>query len=38
VRVPADDLYELAHMPVPGPHLLDLSVPAGTTLYSFTFG
>ena len=21
-----------------GPHLLDLSVPAGTTLYSFTFG
>jgi Thioredoxin like C-terminal domain len=38
VRVPADDLYQLAHMPTPGPHLLALSVPAGTTLYSFTFG
>jgi cytochrome c biogenesis protein CcdA/thiol-disulfide isomerase/thioredoxin len=38
VRVAADDLYQLAHMPAPGPHLLDLSVPRGTTLYSFTFG
>jgi cytochrome c biogenesis protein CcdA/thiol-disulfide isomerase/thioredoxin len=38
VRVPADDLYQLAHLPAAGPHLLDLSVPAGTNLYSFTFG
>jgi cytochrome c biogenesis protein CcdA/thiol-disulfide isomerase/thioredoxin len=38
VRVSADDLYQVAHMPSPGPHLLDLAVPAGTTLYSFTFG
>ena len=38
MRVPADDLYQLAHLPTAGPHLLDLSVPAGTTLYSFTFG
>jgi cytochrome c biogenesis protein CcdA/thiol-disulfide isomerase/thioredoxin len=38
VRVPDDDLYQLAHMPTAGPHLLDMTVPAGTTLYSFTFG
>ena len=38
VRVPDDDLYQLAHMSSAGPHLLDLTVPAGTTLYSFTFG
>ncbi len=38
VRVRSDDLYLLAHMPTAGPHLLDLSVPAGTSLYSFTFG
>ena len=38
VRVPDDDLYLLAHMPTAGPHLLDMTVPAGTTLYSFTFG
>jgi cytochrome c biogenesis protein CcdA/thiol-disulfide isomerase/thioredoxin len=38
VRVPDDDLYQLAHMPDAGPHQLVLSVPAGTSLYSFTFG
>jgi cytochrome c biogenesis protein CcdA/thiol-disulfide isomerase/thioredoxin len=38
VRVPDDDLYELAHMPTAGPHKLVLSVPAGASLYSFTFG
>ena len=38
VKVRSDDLYLLAHMPTAGPHLLDLSVPAGTSLYSFTFG
>ncbi len=38
VRVTADDLYQLADMPHAGPHLLDLTVPAGTVLYSFTFG
>ena len=38
VRVPDDDLYQLAHMPTAGPHKLVLSVPAGTSLYSFTFG
>jgi cytochrome c biogenesis protein CcdA/thiol-disulfide isomerase/thioredoxin len=38
VRVPDDDLYQLAHLPRPGPHLLDMSVPPGTSLYSFTFG
>ena len=38
VKVADDDLYQLAHMPTAGPHLLDLTVPAGTTLYSFTFG
>jgi cytochrome c biogenesis protein CcdA/thiol-disulfide isomerase/thioredoxin len=38
VRVPDDDLYQLAHMPNAGPHQLALSVPAGTSLYSFTFG
>jgi cytochrome c biogenesis protein CcdA/thiol-disulfide isomerase/thioredoxin len=37
-RVADDDLYQLVHLPTAGPHLLDLSVPAGTTLYSFTFG
>jgi len=36
--VPEDDLYQLAHMPTAGPHKLVLSVPAGTSLYSFTFG
>jgi cytochrome c biogenesis protein CcdA/thiol-disulfide isomerase/thioredoxin len=38
VQIPADDLYQLAHTSSAGPHLLDLAVPAGTTLYSFTFG
>jgi cytochrome c biogenesis protein CcdA/thiol-disulfide isomerase/thioredoxin len=38
VRVADDDLYQLAHMPDVGPHQLVLSVPAGTALYSFTFG
>jgi hypothetical protein len=38
VRVPDDDLYQLAHTPDAGPHELVLSVPAGTSLYSFTFG
>jgi len=38
VRVAADDLYQLAHLAAAGPHLLDLAVPAGTNLYSFTFG
>jgi cytochrome c biogenesis protein CcdA/thiol-disulfide isomerase/thioredoxin len=38
VRVAADDLYELAHLPTAGPHVLDLAVPPGTNLYSFTFG
>jgi cytochrome c biogenesis protein CcdA/thiol-disulfide isomerase/thioredoxin len=38
VRVPDDDLYQLAHMPTAGPHKLVLSVPAGSSLYSFTFG
>ncbi len=38
VAVPDDDLYQLAHLPDAGPHLLDLAVPAGTVLYSFTFG
>ena len=30
VRVPDDDLYQLAHLPTAGPHLLDLAVPPGT--------
>jgi cytochrome c biogenesis protein CcdA/thiol-disulfide isomerase/thioredoxin len=38
VRVADDDLYQLAHMPNAGPHQLVLSVPAGASLYSFTFG
>ncbi len=38
VWVSDDDLYQLAHMPTAGPHKLVLSVPAGTSLYSFTFG
>jgi cytochrome c biogenesis protein CcdA/thiol-disulfide isomerase/thioredoxin len=38
VRVTSDDLYQLAHLPTAGPHLLDISVPAGAVLYSFTFG
>ena len=38
VKVPRDDLYQLAHIAGPGSHLLALSVPAGTRLYSFTFG
>jgi cytochrome c biogenesis protein CcdA/thiol-disulfide isomerase/thioredoxin len=38
VRVRDDDLYELAHVRAAGPHLLDLAVPAGSVLYSFTFG
>ncbi len=38
IRVGHDDLYELAHLASPGPHLLTLSVPRGTSLYSFTFG
>ena len=38
VKVSSDDLYQLAHMSTAGPHLLDLTVPAGTVLYSFTFG
>ena len=38
VRLLDDDLYQLAHMPTAGPHKLVLSVPAGSSLYSFTFG
>jgi len=38
VRVSPVALSQLAHMSSAGPHLLDLVVPAGTTLYSFTFG
>ena len=38
IRVPHDDLYQLAHLAKPGPHALDLSVRRGTSLYSFTFG
>jgi len=38
VKAPDDDLYQLAHLPTAGPHQLDLSVPPGTSLYSFTFG
>jgi cytochrome c biogenesis protein CcdA/thiol-disulfide isomerase/thioredoxin len=38
IHVVDDDLYELAHFASPGPHLLTLSVPSGTSLYSFTFG
>jgi cytochrome c biogenesis protein CcdA/thiol-disulfide isomerase/thioredoxin len=38
IRVTHDDLYQLAHLGTSGPHLLTLSVPKGTTLYSFTFG
>ena len=38
IRVPHDDLYQLAHLAKPGPHALDLSVRPGTSLYSFTFG
>jgi cytochrome c biogenesis protein CcdA/thiol-disulfide isomerase/thioredoxin len=38
VRVLDDDLHQLAHLPDAGPHLLDLTVPPGTNLYSFTFG
>jgi cytochrome c biogenesis protein CcdA/thiol-disulfide isomerase/thioredoxin len=38
LRIPDDDLYQLADLPTPGPHLLHLTVPQGTSLYSFTFG
>ena len=38
IRVPHDDLYQLAHLASPGPHALDLAVRPGTSLYSFTFG
>jgi cytochrome c biogenesis protein CcdA/thiol-disulfide isomerase/thioredoxin len=38
IRVPHDDLYQLAHLARAGPHLLDLAVGRGTSLYSFTFG
>jgi cytochrome c biogenesis protein CcdA/thiol-disulfide isomerase/thioredoxin len=38
VKVARDDLYQLAHIAGGGSHLLALSVPAGTRLYSFTFG
>jgi hypothetical protein len=38
IRVPHDDLYQLAHLANPGPHALDLAVRPGTSLYSFTFG
>jgi cytochrome c biogenesis protein CcdA/thiol-disulfide isomerase/thioredoxin len=38
VRVLRDDLYQLAHIAGTGSHLLALSVPEGTRLYSFTFG
>ena len=38
LRIPDDDLYQLADLPTPGPHLLHLTVPRGTSLYSFTFG
>jgi thiol-disulfide isomerase/thioredoxin len=38
IRVPHDDLYQLAHLAQAGPHRLDLAVRRGTSLYSFTFG
>ena len=38
LRIPDDDLYQLADLPTPGPHLLHLTVPRGISLYSFTFG
>ncbi|HEU0195435.1 MAG TPA: cytochrome c biogenesis protein CcdA [Gaiellales bacterium] len=38
LRIPDDDLYPLADLPTPGPHLLHLTVPRGASLYSFTFG
>jgi cytochrome c biogenesis protein CcdA/thiol-disulfide isomerase/thioredoxin len=38
VKVVHDDLYQVAHLPTAGPHLLELHVPPGTSLYSFTFG
>ena len=38
IRVPHDDLYQLAHLANPGPHALNLAVRPGTSLYSFTFG
>ncbi len=38
ISVADDDLYQLAHLPTPGPHLLNLRVSPGTSLYSFTFG
>jgi thiol-disulfide isomerase/thioredoxin len=38
VRVRDDDLYQLSHIAGTGSHVLALSVPPGTRLYSFTFG
>jgi cytochrome c biogenesis protein CcdA/thiol-disulfide isomerase/thioredoxin len=38
IRIGRDDLYQLAHLAAAGPHLVELSVPPGTELYSFTFG
>jgi cytochrome c biogenesis protein CcdA/thiol-disulfide isomerase/thioredoxin len=38
IHVPHDDLYQLARLPTSGPHLLDLAVTPGASLYSFTFG
>ena len=38
VRVTHDDLYPLADLPRAGPHLLELTAPVGTRLFSFTFG
>jgi thiol-disulfide isomerase/thioredoxin len=38
VPVRSDDLYQLSHLAGTGSHLLALSVPPGTRLYSFTFG
>ena len=38
VRVNAHDLYLLSAKQSAGPHVINISVPQGTTLYSFTFG
>jgi cytochrome c biogenesis protein CcdA/thiol-disulfide isomerase/thioredoxin len=38
VDVPNDDLRQVASLGSAGPHRLELGVPAGTALYSFTFG
>jgi thiol-disulfide isomerase/thioredoxin len=36
--VPRQDLFQLLAGVSPGPHLIDLTVPAGFRLYTFTFG